>query len=235
MSDFSKYLKPYGVGTLVKRGSVFILTTGEYSDYSVVAILKAKRAIDLHKEVAGCLAARVDRLKSKFSDRVYETEFLNWLVNISGAAEELPHTELQFGSDQGWALIPGIGDDATVGVCVDWATRRADMAIENAKSADQREAERKEKLWGWTTAAEAWVDSEPPVDIFVGQIAGDPEWLRVVDATHWPVGEDGDLTISVRTRNGTITRLSFQGAGADRFTLPEGFIVRAATEDDRPD
>lgn len=75
---------------ILPEGTIFLLSSGAYSDYSILALLRATQDLDLDKFVAGYLAANPEQV-GKYKFKQYQ--FANELV-ASGMVEEIRTKEL---------------------------------------------------------------------------------------------------------------------------------------------
>ncbi|MBX9582444.1 MAG: hypothetical protein K2X87_19240 [Gemmataceae bacterium] len=80
---------------IIPRGTVFTVTSGAYSDYSVLAVCRAVADIDTSAELAGYLKLWPEQ-KKDYS--FHEFQFLAWLLNERRLAEEVPFMEFHVGT-----------------------------------------------------------------------------------------------------------------------------------------
>ena len=71
--------------TRIPKGALFIISTGEYSDYSVQTICRALVEIDYDILMTEFLAS-IDWYPG-------ESEYINWLINTKHIAKELDYFE----------------------------------------------------------------------------------------------------------------------------------------------
>jgi len=74
----------------ITKGKLFVITHGEYSDYDLIALCKAKKDLEIDKLVEKYIKiANVNRtyLSGSF-------KFVNWLINSESCIEELELNEL---------------------------------------------------------------------------------------------------------------------------------------------
>lgn len=82
-------------GKKIKKGSLLLLTRGEYSDYDVTAVGRALETFDpedLRQEWYGLHPGDREQCSADLS------AFVAWLINAKGLIEELEHVELHVGS-----------------------------------------------------------------------------------------------------------------------------------------
>ena len=88
----------------IEAGELFILTSGEYSDYGVVALLRAIVQIDL-----GLL---MDEYAKVITKDVTGYDLVRWLAIDKKVAEELPYAEARLGYS--WVWGKGQNEDMRV-------------------------------------------------------------------------------------------------------------------------
>ena len=87
----------------IEAGELFILTSGEYSDYGVVGLFRALADIDLGPlmdEYAKAIAEAVAAHDTKH--RPGEDGLIRWLTTDKKVAEELPYSEARMGNSWDW-------------------------------------------------------------------------------------------------------------------------------------
>lgn len=85
---------------VIPAGTVFVVTHGAYSDFSLMAIARAKKDINVEsalRQYAILYPPRDYRGMQGVEQRVDVDKVLAWLVGDSGLAEELPFSELYMG------------------------------------------------------------------------------------------------------------------------------------------
>lgn len=80
---------------VISKGSVFTVTCGEYSDYMTLAVLKALKDLNT-KELQEEYLIEHPEQKDQYESK--ESQFLAWLINEKGYAEEIEFSELHIGS-----------------------------------------------------------------------------------------------------------------------------------------
>jgi len=80
----------------LKKGELFVITHGAYSDYELIVLVRAKEDLN------------IEQLINKFNEKYTENKephtyplnsykLINWLVNIESCVEELELKELNLG------------------------------------------------------------------------------------------------------------------------------------------
>ncbi len=86
----------------VKKGNLLAFTTGNYSDYTIMAIGRATRDFDLDE-----VSKPFEKPKSIHDSNQHQPdEVLNHLVNTLGLVEELHYQEVVIGVDYTWGRTP---------------------------------------------------------------------------------------------------------------------------------
>ncbi len=80
---------------IIKQGSLFLLTKGDYSDYTIVAVCKAKEDIDIQK-LKKEYSSGFDKKKDSSLDL---DNFVKWLLVDKDIGEEIECFEWELGSD----------------------------------------------------------------------------------------------------------------------------------------
>jgi len=73
----------------IKKGELFVITHGEYSDYGLITLGRAKKDLDIEQ--------LINKFTKNRKTRTYLSgsyKFVNWLVNIESCVEELMLNEL---------------------------------------------------------------------------------------------------------------------------------------------
>lgn len=79
----------------IRKGTLLLLSRGEYSDYDVTAVCRATQDFDPDALKREWLDAHPDQDEQYRADL---SAFLAWLLNVKAIAEELEVTELHLGS-----------------------------------------------------------------------------------------------------------------------------------------
>jgi len=80
---------------VIERGSLFVLSSGEYSDYQIYAVCRAKCDIDLEALEDEYLASHPEQ-RRRYGISFYE--FISWLIAQKQVAEELDYQEWYLGA-----------------------------------------------------------------------------------------------------------------------------------------
>lgn len=75
----------------IRRGEFFIVSNGEYSDYSVYGLFKATQDINIEEEISGFL--KTIPIDDEFRRRFSSESFINWLTIKRELAEEIKALE----------------------------------------------------------------------------------------------------------------------------------------------
>ena len=89
---------------IIEEGEIFILTTGQYSDYTLLAPCRANQDIDI--ESLGTEYAQLRRKQGKsWWGSIYG--FVKWIVVDKKLADELPFREwnIEFGPDGAYSSL----------------------------------------------------------------------------------------------------------------------------------
>ena len=79
----------------IKKGVTFVLSSGEYSDYSVYTLCKAKADLDIEALKSEYMVAHASENEAyHFS----VSNFIKWLTVDKNVAKELEYTEWHLGS-----------------------------------------------------------------------------------------------------------------------------------------
>ena len=77
----------------IKKGSLFVITSGEYSDYQMITLCKATQYIDVSALRTEYLALSADG-KWHWNDN---NKFVKWLIVDRKACKELDYSEFYLG------------------------------------------------------------------------------------------------------------------------------------------
>lgn len=86
---------------IIKKGELFILTEGEYSDYQIITLCRALTDLNtanLLNEFTG-EERKIGPLKInpyEYWERPRDSNFPNWIMNVKKVAEEVPLTEWHY-------------------------------------------------------------------------------------------------------------------------------------------
>lgn len=78
----------------IKVGETFTISDGEYSDYGVIALCRAKQEIDIDSLIQEYLSINPEQIPDYYFEYY---KFVKWLLVDKNVAEEIPYRELHLG------------------------------------------------------------------------------------------------------------------------------------------